>query len=1468
MFIFNTLSTFLVFYAFPLFSIFNVFAVSSDTVPSPLEAVLIGDFNGISNSPPLFFSNQASSKLVSFGHNSTNNLNIATAENEVITAACSLNFNNNSWSVVGGAFSSINGYKANNIFASSFDGRLLDFLLGLNGPVNALYCDQLNRIVWVGGNFTAPSEDYLFSTISSFNLWSGGFAGFDIESNSWIKSSWTGINGSVFSIAPNNDNSILWVGGNFNSTLDTRDDTSLSSQPVNIASQSVVGGNNNLFDVNADPLNAVCKGSPNDFSSPWLLRDLLPGYFQIMFHNKLAPTILRIKNTQFAGRGTQSIRVERLSDNAALQMIYIDKSTNLKKFCTNECYLDQNSTDWQEFEFDTKQDMSGIIINIVKWFGQGGGFAAVELYQRDAVVYGDDKLNFPSCNAQNFSNKISTTGTWTSLALLGSEERFVKSEISANQLNSSRFSPSLSAYPFLETDGFYDVYFEIPACSIANDCGQRGKIVAQIVTSPSPQGSYNITINQLVQDNTSLLIYSGYVTRSSSKFRPFVKIEIDYDSLSSSSNTRNIVFQNVKFIRKQSFTSLNGMFGFNLDRNSNSIDGSSYGTLQQGLPNGSIVTTLATTEKGIFIGGKFDKPSRNLAYYYNNELLSVPNNGIDGTVKSSTFYNNTLYVGGSFSGTADSTIKSSNFISLLTNQTSTDLIKFNKISGLNGVVNTMAPYTPVPGSILIGGYFSLATSSSSKDLNVALYDSFSNSWSYPPLLGSGINFAYFNGSDTIVSGPFKTVVNLEANGVARVSGGRDLESVSSYGSSLIPSSNGSLKVNAVAFQSAANSNPLLVFGGEFSTTDGSTNVAYVDGNAIIGLGTNIDAEVLSLATAGTLLLIGGYSNHDNKKFKGFATYDVETKKFQNKLPVFKSNNQNTSVKVASIVVRPNTSTAIVGGDFDKVGDINCQGVCTYDINQMRFSPLSDIPLNGYVNSLLIYKNLLLIGGEFINGSRTDYALIYDFKTLLFSPLLSSNDLSKRSDQDNISLPGPVAQITQYQNSSIFFLGTKQTGKSQYIYSYDILKGLTTFPSLSSASVVNSISVLPSKLYKSSDQNYILSALGILDLDSNKKASSALLNGNTWEQQFHAVKLDGSYGALNAISMAQTPVNVNQRKRMRTIWVILIAFAISLFIIFLIVLSGILYIYYKNKHESSYINSMAQDSPNGLQTVPLLGFARKNAEQELKHNSSSNDRELGNNVNEKLYSPVNIYSNSHPLVSTDSLKNVQTTQNIPIAALRTTTDSENSNYNSNRKQSSISSNNSQVISPRINYVDNNYLQEPSSNRNANFGNTSYNNPISKSPVSFFNANKILDNNNSQSKFDKNQENILSSNSETRPLYNMPDGKQLDSKDFQDNNSEYENSAFAQKQTLKKNLANPIRDTLKIYPMYYAKFTFNSREEGELGFNAGDRVFVIDKSDEIWWMGIVDRGPDTPLEQGLFPATYIDSKPPNPSHIDLE
>lgn len=61
------------------------------------------------------------------------------------------------------------------------------------------------------------------------------------------------------------------------------------------------------------------------------------------------------------------------------------------------------------------------------------------------------------------------------------------------------------------------------------------------------------------------------------------------------------------------------------------------------------------------------------------------------------------------------------------------------------------------------------------------------------------------------------------------------------------------------------------------------------------------------------------------------------------------------------------------------------------------------------------------------------------------------------------------------------------------------------------------------------------------------------------------------------------------------------------------------------------------------------------------------------------------------------------------------------------------------------------------------------------------------------------------------------------------------------------------------LYYAKFDFNAREHGELGFDKGDPIIVVDRSDDIWWMGYKDNGEHGPM-QGVFPSNYVERASP--------
>ncbi|CAO3592393.1 unnamed protein product [Absidia cylindrospora] len=56
------------------------------------------------------------------------------------------------------------------------------------------------------------------------------------------------------------------------------------------------------------------------------------------------------------------------------------------------------------------------------------------------------------------------------------------------------------------------------------------------------------------------------------------------------------------------------------------------------------------------------------------------------------------------------------------------------------------------------------------------------------------------------------------------------------------------------------------------------------------------------------------------------------------------------------------------------------------------------------------------------------------------------------------------------------------------------------------------------------------------------------------------------------------------------------------------------------------------------------------------------------------------------------------------------------------------------------------------------------------------------------------------------------------------------------------------------LYAAKYPFDAKEFGELGFDADDSIVVTDTSDNVWWMGYKDDGTGKPIS-GLFPSNYV-------------
>ncbi|KAG1309311.1 hypothetical protein G6F64_005408 [Rhizopus arrhizus] len=56
------------------------------------------------------------------------------------------------------------------------------------------------------------------------------------------------------------------------------------------------------------------------------------------------------------------------------------------------------------------------------------------------------------------------------------------------------------------------------------------------------------------------------------------------------------------------------------------------------------------------------------------------------------------------------------------------------------------------------------------------------------------------------------------------------------------------------------------------------------------------------------------------------------------------------------------------------------------------------------------------------------------------------------------------------------------------------------------------------------------------------------------------------------------------------------------------------------------------------------------------------------------------------------------------------------------------------------------------------------------------------------------------------------------------------------------------------IFYAKYPFKSQGNGELDLNEGDKIIVMDTSDNIWWLGSKEDGTGK-IISGVFPSNYV-------------
>ena len=270
--------------------------------------------------------------------------------------------------IVGGNFTSLGGIAAQGIALYNPQNSEITPLPGLSGTVNTVYNDPQRDTVYVGGQFKGLNS-------TNAIIWVGN--------TGWTNLPFEGFNGPVNSITKSPNGTVVF-GGSFTGLGNSTAPFKADQQIVNIQSANFTSGGTSRTDGFNKENNIVCKTDGKDGAGDtWLLEDNAPGFWQAAMNFGYEPSLLRVYNTHYQGRGTKTFRFTAIPLNGIMNFTYTDPDTGEKgKLCDAECPLSSNpSVEFQDFRFVNTVGMNAFRIDISAWYGAGGGLNGIELFQ-------------------------------------------------------------------------------------------------------------------------------------------------------------------------------------------------------------------------------------------------------------------------------------------------------------------------------------------------------------------------------------------------------------------------------------------------------------------------------------------------------------------------------------------------------------------------------------------------------------------------------------------------------------------------------------------------------------------------------------------------------------------------------------------------------------------------------------------------------------------------------------------------------------------------------------------------------------------------------------------------------------------------------------------------------------------------------------------------------------------------------
>jgi Cortical protein marker for cell polarity len=1087
--------------------------------------------------------------------------------------------------VVGGNFTSLQGVQAQGVALWDPQTNAVTPLPGLNGSVNAVYCDQDMDSVYVGGMFHGGNS-------TNAIVWLG--------MTGWSNTPFAGFNGPVYTInkAPSGD---ILFGGSFTGLGNVTNPDTKNQQVVNLSGANVTAGPPATDSAFSDPKNIICQQSDTDGpGTTWLTADNGGGYYRADFDMGFIPSRLRLYNTHYQGRGTKNFRFTAFPINGIMNFTYFNPDTQKNESCTSDCPLSQDKTvNFQDFTFVNPIGMQGFQIDISAFYGQSAGLDGIELYQNDIYTYAVNSLNEPACNGVDNPAKATTVGPWQvqpQSSMSGSS--YLMASLNGPGVNEQ--SAQVVYQPDIRQSGTYMVTIYTPGCSSDGSCSKRG--ISNVTGIFSSNGSpVTKQIYQTNQFDKYDQIFSGQVDATDGAFKPTITVS----PLATQDSSIDLVALRVRFQLmsasggsssssgssggsssdgSSNSSNLNGLFDYNPTQTfSTDFAKDTIDVTGSALSNGAEVNSIAVVGQTTFVAGNFTTSDySNIFQFDGNTASSLPAGGLNDAVSSMYVFGDHLFVSGNFTNTAKSPTGGLNRVAVYDTTTK---VWGALGSGVDGPVNYLVPLQlnisqGVPETcITVNGQFTTVLQSAGKPEfqvanGLAIYVPSHRDWLHnlniqvpsihgsltaatnvtngAPLLAGSITSQGWALNDAVSLSTADGNVNIAPAGLTfQNSGAASQQKRDLFNNSFTGALTG-------LFDDTGSVN-MTILAGHFTVTasDGTpiNNLAILnttsDGNqGVSGLATGLDSNSTFRAVAlnNSILYAGGQvtGKVNGNSINGLVMWDLNANKYADQPPAL----AGPDVAVYSIAMRPASSDLYVGGVFEEAGALPCSSLCYYSNGQWQ-APGSG--LTGTVSNLLWQSgsNLLVAGNMTVQNDKT-YVATYDADA-------QSSQWSVPKGAD--AVPGPVVAVAQASSDgSQYWLAGSGTDGSAYLIKYDGTK-FNPVPNLFGAGTdVHGLSVVT--LSQGHNDNSLLEntlavlITGNINVPSFGNASAVLFNGTSLTPLILASS--GSEPGTLSQMIVQNVQNFSSLNGGMPIGdVVAIALAVALGVMFLLVALGLL-----------------------------------------------------------------------------------------------------------------------------------------------------------------------------------------------------------------------------------------------------------------------------------------------------------------------